>query len=66
MTQPTDQPALAAKPCSKCGSPGEVTKSGSNRYWVQCAKFGRNGNCSAIGQQASSRKEAIRNWNAQH
>ncbi|GAA5786369.1 hypothetical protein GCM10007860_04850 [Chitiniphilus shinanonensis] len=66
MTLPPDHAPLLPKPCSKCGSPGEVTKSGSNRYWVQCAKFGRNGNCNAIGQQAASRKEAIRNWNTRH
>ncbi|UXY14389.1 Lar family restriction alleviation protein [Chitiniphilus purpureus] len=66
MTAPPDLTALAPQPCAKCGAPAEVIKSGSNRYWVQCAKFGRNGNCSAIGLQANSRKEAIRNWNSRH
>ncbi|WP_293938063.1 Lar family restriction alleviation protein [Iodobacter sp.] len=51
------------QPCPKCGSKPEVTKAGSNRCWVQCSKFGKNGNCSAISQQGSTKKEAIVLWN---
>jgi len=59
------QPApTALKPCKKCGAPGEHGRSGSSRFWVQCSKFGRNGNCNQIGQQGSSKKEAIALWNA--
>ncbi|MEJ2792472.1 Lar family restriction alleviation protein [Iodobacter sp. LRB] len=49
--------------CPKCGSKPEVTKAGSNRCWVQCSKFGKNGNCSAISQQGTTKKEAIALWN---
>ncbi|MDK2126454.1 Lar family restriction alleviation protein [Parachitinimonas caeni] len=59
----SDNPALAPKPCRKCGASGEVIKAGSRRFWVQCARFGKNGNCNAIGSQADNRKEAIQNWN---
>lgn len=51
------------KVCPKCGSKPEVTKAGSNRCWVQCSKFGKNGNCSAISQQGTTKKEAIALWN---
>jgi len=57
-------PAPAIKRCAKCGSPADVQKAGSNRHWVQCAKYGRNGNCNVIGDQADNRKAAIANWNA--
>ncbi|GAB3260275.1 Lar family restriction alleviation protein [Chitinimonas naiadis] len=60
----SDAPPLTPKPCKKCGSPGEVMKAGSNRFWVECAKFGRNGNCNVISAQAPNRKAAIQNWNA--
>ncbi|WP_410497610.1 Lar family restriction alleviation protein [Chitinibacter sp. S2-10] len=56
-------PTLKAQPCPKCGAPAEPQKAGSNRFWVQCSKFGRQGNCSAIGQQGSNKKEAIIEWN---
>jgi hypothetical protein len=57
-------PTVTAKPCPKCGAPAEPNKAGSNRFWVQCSKFGRNGNCSAISQQGTNKKEAIALWNA--
>ncbi|WP_273430656.1 Lar family restriction alleviation protein [Chitinibacter tainanensis] len=60
-TNPT--PTISAQACPKCGAPAEPQKAGSNRYWVQCSKFGKNGNCNAISQQGSSKKEAIANWN---
>ncbi|QLI83290.1 Lar family restriction alleviation protein [Chitinibacter fontanus] len=56
-------PAATAQPCPKCGAPAEPQKAGSNRFWVQCSKFGKNGNCSAISQQGSNKKEALANWN---
>ncbi|QNM96959.1 Lar family restriction alleviation protein [Chitinimonas koreensis] len=60
----TDSAPLKPKPCRKCGSAGEVIKAGSRRYWVECARYGRNGNCNSIGDQADNRRDAIRNWNA--
>ncbi|WP_269531656.1 hypothetical protein [Chitinimonas sp. BJYL2] len=60
----SEAPALEPKRCKKCGFPGLVMKAGSNRWWVECEKFGRNGNCKAISDQASTRKAAIQNWNA--
>jgi hypothetical protein len=59
----TDMPN-APKPCKKCGFPGEVKKAGSKRFWVECAKYGRNGNCNVIGDQADNKKDAIARWNA--
>jgi hypothetical protein len=55
---------LKPKPCAKCGSAGELMKAGSNRFWVQCAKYGRNGNCNVIGAQTETKKQAIERWNA--
>ncbi|WP_084090325.1 Lar family restriction alleviation protein [Andreprevotia lacus] len=63
MTTPTPAPT-PMKPCKKCGAPGEHGRSGSKRFWVQCGKFGRNGNCNQISQQADSKKEALALWNA--
>ncbi|WP_374537904.1 hypothetical protein [Chitinimonas taiwanensis] len=60
----TDNAPLTPKPCKKCGAPGQVMKAGSNRHWVECAKFGRNGNCNVISAAVSSRKAAIQDWNA--
>ncbi|XZG69504.1 Lar family restriction alleviation protein [Chitinibacteraceae bacterium HSL-7] len=57
------KPAVVAQPCPKCGAPAESCRAGSSRFWVQCSKFGRNGNCMAIGNQGESKKEAIANWN---
>lgn len=54
---------ISPKPCPKCGAPGEPRKAGNNRFWIQCAKYGANGNCSAISQQMPSKKEAIAAWN---
>lgn len=63
-----DKPQTAApltpKPCKKCGSAGIPSKAGNNRFWVECAKFGRNGNCNAISSQEPNRKAAILAWNA--
>ena len=63
-TSSTDQTGRATpKPCPKCGAVAEQHKAGSNRFWVQCSKLGKNGNCSGIGQQGINKKEAIDNWN---
>ncbi|QLG88275.1 Lar family restriction alleviation protein [Chitinibacter bivalviorum] len=56
-------PAIQPQACPKCGAPAEQHKAGSNRFWVQCSKLGRQGNCSAIGQQGTNKKEAIAAWN---
>jgi hypothetical protein len=56
-------PQLLPQDCPKCGQRGVVVKAGSRRYWVECARYGKNGNCSAIGQQADLRRQAIVNWN---
>lgn len=58
----TDNTASPLKPCPKCGQPAEVVKAGSRRFWVQCSHYAGQGTCSAIGQQADNRKEAIANW----
>ncbi|WP_297576437.1 Lar family restriction alleviation protein [uncultured Deefgea sp.] len=64
-TTSTDQTGRPTpKPCPKCGAIAEQHKAGSNRFWVQCSKLGKNGNCSGIGQQGSNKKEAIANWNS--
>lgn len=63
MTQETSTP-LQPKPCVRCGSPGELVKTGSRRYWVQCSRFSNYGSCQAIGPQADNKKQAILNWNA--
>jgi hypothetical protein len=63
MTEP-HTPANAALPCHKCGAPAEVVKAGSSRHWVQCSRFGKNGNCNVIGRQTDARKTAIATWNA--
>ncbi|MBV8466338.1 MAG: Lar family restriction alleviation protein [Burkholderiales bacterium] len=59
-----DNKPATPKRCAKCGSPGELMKAGSNRFWVQCAKYGRNGNCNVIGAQMETKKQAIERWNA--
>ncbi|WP_374352552.1 hypothetical protein [Chitinimonas sp.] len=59
----TDSPSQP-KPCKKCGSPGLPQKAGSRRFWVQCARFGRDGNCNMIGDQADNKKDALLRWNA--
>ncbi|SCK13288.1 Lar family restriction alleviation protein [Vogesella sp. LIG4] len=51
------------QPCFKCGSPAELVKAGSRRFWVQCTRYAGQGNCSAIGPQADNKKEAIAGWN---
>ncbi|WP_027405409.1 Lar family restriction alleviation protein [Aquaspirillum serpens] len=62
MTSATPDPTVP-KPCQKCGSPAEVVKAGSRRFWVQCSRYPKQGNCSTIGAQADNRKEAILLWN---
>ncbi|MBB5019297.1 endogenous inhibitor of DNA gyrase (YacG/DUF329 family) [Chitinivorax tropicus] len=58
MTQPS-----TVNPCPRCGQPGEMKKSGSNRFWVQCSKFGKDGNCKAIATICPNKAEAVAAWN---
>lgn len=60
-TTPATLPDI--KPCPKCGQPGELRKAGSNRVWVQCAKYGKDGNCTAISRPEANKKDAIASWN---
>ncbi|MBB5192544.1 hypothetical protein HNQ50_003288 [Silvimonas terrae] len=50
-------------PCPRCGAHAEVRKAGANRVWLECSKYGRNGNCSMISTPQPNRKEAIAAWN---
>ncbi|MBV1774456.1 hypothetical protein KSF73_01880 [Burkholderiaceae bacterium DAT-1] len=60
----SEQSGTPVKRCIKCGSAGELTKAGSRRFWVQCARFGKNGNCNQIGAQEDNKKDAVSRWNA--
>ncbi|WP_432721335.1 hypothetical protein R0381_002533 [Jeongeupia wiesaeckerbachi] len=61
MTDP--KPPVQPQSCPKCGAPPDVRKAGANRVWVQCAKFGANGNCNVICSPQPNRKDAIAAWN---
>lgn len=63
MTETSSTSSPAIKPCPKCGQPGAIRKAGSNRVWVQCAKYGKDGNCTAISRPEANKKDAITVWN---
>ncbi|WP_053937406.1 hypothetical protein [Amantichitinum ursilacus] len=60
--QTAAQPVALPVPCPRCGAPGKICKAGANRVWVQCSKFGKDGNCSAISSPEPNKKAALATW----